>query len=29
MLNEVYKAAVILKNDRDIDSAIWSVTSYS
>ncbi len=29
MLNEVYKAAEILKNEWDIDSAIWSVTSYS
>jgi len=29
MLNEVYKAAEILKNDWDIDSSIWSVTSYS
>ena len=29
MLNEVYKASEILKNDWDIDSTIWSVTSYS
>ena len=29
MLNEVYKAKEILKNDWDIDSSIWSVTSYS
>ena len=29
MLNEVYKASEILKDDWNIDSSIWSVTSYS
>ena len=29
MLNEVIMASEILKNDWDIDSTIWSVTSYS
>ena len=29
MVNEIYKAADVLKNDWKIDSLLWSVTSYS